>query len=158
MEQERSMSEQERREMKMKEERAKKEGRSVFGGIADKTFELAEKPYEIILKPVDHMLGLDKDGKKDPIIQLLDEIYGMSKKPIDVLAKPFENILKKMADGDRSYEVSVRFGAEGGDPKLFTRLADGALNIADRVMTKPLEIAMRPLGYDGHKKKNPLVE
>lgn len=159
--QERSMSEHERREMKLKEERARKEGRSVLGEIADKTFELVEKPYEIILKPVDRMLGFDKDGQKDPLIKLIDEIYNMSRKPIDVLAKPLENILKKMAEGEQAYQVSVRVNSESSaaaDPKLFTRLADGALNIADRVVTKPLEVAMRPLGYDGQKKKNPIVE
>lgn len=155
-------SEQERREAKMKEERQRKEDRSVTGSIADKTVELATKPIEIVLKPFDHVLGFDKDGKKNPILRVLDEIYGLSKKPVDALAKPFESILKKMADGEQLYQVSLRFNDESSDPKLVTRLADGALNVADRVLTKPLEIVMKPLnhalGYDEPGKKNPIME
>lgn len=173
-------SEQERREAKMREEKARKEDRSVVGEIADKTVELAEKPFEIILKPVDHALGLDKNGKKNPLLKAFDDFYNLSKKPVDAIAKPFESILRKMADGEQAYQVSVRFqaGQSGGsaagaagattstgsdsDPKLFTRLADGALNIADRVITKPLEIVMKPLnhalGYDEPGKKNPIVD
>lgn len=155
--QERLSSEQERREMKSREDRLRKEGRSIFGEITDRSFELAEKPFEIILKPVDKFLGLDKEGKKNPLLQLIDELYGYSKKPVDALAMPFENILKKMADGERAYQVSVRFNADSADPKLFTRLADGALNIADRVITRPLEFAMRPLGFS-QERKNPIVD
>lgn len=160
------MSEQDRREARLKEEKARREDRSVVGSIADKYVELFEKPYEIILKPVDKMLGLDKQGKKNPLIKMIDEIYSMSKKPVDAIAKPFESILKKMADGDQAYQVSVRFNPQvvnkGTDPKLITRLADGALNIADRVMTKPLEVFMQPmnhaLGYDEPGKKNPILD
>lgn len=155
---------QEQREAKMKMEKERKEARSVVGQIADKTLELATKPIEIVLKPIDHALGLDKDNKKNPLIQVIDEIYSLSKKPVDTLAKPFENILKKMGD-EPVYQVSIRFNAterEIADPKLFTRLADGALNIADRVLTKPLELVMKPLdhalGYDEPGKKNPIVE
>jgi len=177
-------SDQERREARIKEELARKEDRSIVGEIADRTIELAEKPIEIILKPVDHALGFDKSGKRNPILKLIDEIYALSKKPVDAIAKPFESILRKMAD-DGGYQLSVRFQAQaaagaGGasaqaaagstmaapgsdiDPKLFTRLADGALNIADRVLTKPLEVVMKPLnhalGYDEPGKRNPIVD
>lgn len=152
---------QEQREAKMKEEREKKEARSIVGQIADKTLELATKPIEIVLKPIDNVFGFNK---KNPFLQAIDEIYGLSKKPVDSIAKPFENILKKMGD-EPKYQVSIRFNAserELSDPKLFTRLADGALNIADRVLTKPLEIVMKPLnhalGFDEPGKKNPIVE
>lgn len=151
-------SQQEQREAKMKEAVAKKEDRSIAGDIADKTVELATKPVEIVLRPLDHALGFDKDGRKNPLLKILNEIYGLSKKPIDTLAKPLETILRKMADEGKVYQISVRYD----DPKIVTRLADGALNIADRVITKPLEIVMKPLdhalGYDEPGKRNPIVE
>lgn len=156
-------SEQERKEAKQKEEQRKKENRSVVGDIIDKNVELATKPIEIALKPLDHAFGFDKKGKKNPLLQVLDEIYGLSKKPVDALAKPLESILRKMAEGEQLYQISIRVnGEESSDPKLMTRLADGALNIADRVITGPLEVLMKPLdyalGYDAPGKKNPIVE
>lgn len=154
-------SDQERREAKMKEEKAKKEDRSVVGDIVDKARDLGQKPIEIALKPLDHAFGFDKNGKKNPVLQLLDEIYSLSKKPVDSLAKPLESILRKMGeDPPQGFQVSIRFNSD--DPKLVTRLADGALNIADRVITKPLEVVMKPLdhmlGFDEPGKKNPIVE
>lgn len=157
-------SEQERREFRMNEEKLRKENRSITGLIADKSVELATKPIEIVLRPVDHLLGYDKKGKKNPFLKLFDMIYGMSKKPVDTVVKPFESILKKMGEDEKLYQVSIRFQNErdNSDPKLVSRLADGALNIADRILTKPLEIFMRPmdkvLGYDDPGKKNPLIE
>lgn len=157
-------SEQERREFRIEEEKFRNEDRSITGLIADKTVELATKPIEIILRPVDHFFGYDKPGKKNPFLKLFDKIYGISKKPVDGVVKPFESILKKMGEDEKLYQVSIRFQNErdNSDPKLVSRLADGALNIADRVLTKPLEIFLRPmdkaLGYDDPGKKNPLVE
>lgn len=159
-----SKSEQERRGYRIKEEKARKENRSIVGSIADRSVELATKPIEIVLRPIDHFLGYDKPGKKNPILRLFDMIYSLSKKPVDTVAKPFERILKKMGEEDRMYQVSIRYQNEkdNADPKLVTRLADGALNIADRILTKPLEIFLRPmdkaLGYDDPGKKNPLIE
>lgn len=157
-------SEQERREYRIKEEKIRKEDRSVVGSIADKSVELATKPIEIVLRPIDHFFGYDKPGKKNPFLKLFDMVYSLSKKPVDAVAKPFERILKKMGEEDRAYQVSIRYQNEkdNADPRLVSRLADGALNIADRVLTKPLEIFMRPmdkaLGYDDPGKKNPLIE
>lgn len=152
----RSLSERERLEEKKREERLKEEGRSILGEITDKSFELAEKPIELILKPVDRLLGLDKDGKKNPLIQLLDEVYGISRKPVDAIVRPFENILRKMAEGEQAYQMSVRMSADN-DPKLVTRLADGALNIADRIITWPLELALRALLFD-QTRKLPIID
>lgn len=154
-------SEQERRESRMREERAK--DRSVVGNLADKTVDLATKPIEIVLRPVDHMFGLDKQGKKNPLLALIDEIYTLSKKPVDQIAKPFERMLRRMAEGEQPmYQISVRYANDENDPKLVTRLADGALNIAGRAISKPLEVFLRPLnhalGYDDPGKKNPILE
>lgn len=183
----------EQQQIKKGLEEEKKANRSIVGSIADKTVELATKPIEIILKPLDRALGYEKDGKKNPVISTINEIYNLSKKPIDKIAKPFEKILKKMAQEDGGYQLSIRYGGNStaasaaasagnavanaassalgpkgssshnkADPKLITRLADGALNIADRIVTKPLEIIMRPLtkalGYEDDGKKNPIVE
>lgn len=153
-------SEQERQEARLKEEIKRKEDRSVVGSIADKSLELATKPIEIVLRPIDHLFGF----KKNPFLRALDEFYGLSKKPVDAVAKPFESILRKMGEDDQMYQVSIRFQNEkdNSDPKLITRLADGALNIADRVLTKPLEIVLKPLdhalGFDDPGKKNPILE
>lgn len=157
-----TMSEQERKDSKLLEEKAKKANRSVAGQIADKTLDLALKPLEVALRPIDHLFGFDKNGKKNPLVHMIEELYAFSKKPLDKIVRPFESILKKMGDDDQQYQVAVRFNADKDDPKLFTRLADGYLNIADRVMTKPLELFMKPLdhvlGFDEPGKKNPIVE
>lgn len=157
-----TMSEQERKDSKLLEEKEKKANRSIAGQIADKTLDLALKPFEVALRPIDHLFGYDKAGKKNPLVHMIEELYAFSKKPLDKIVKPFESILKKMGDDDQQYQVAVRFNADKDDPKLFTRLADGYLNIADRVMTKPLEIFMKPLdhvlGFDEPGKKNPIVE
>lgn len=156
-----SSSEQERREARLREERQRE--RSVVGNIADKTVDLATKPIEIVLRPVDHMFGLDKKGKKNPLLALIDEIYTLSKKPVDQLAKPFERMLRRMGEGEQPmYQISIRYTNDENDPKLVTRLADGALNIAGRAISKPLEVFLRPLnhalGYDDPGKKNPILE
>lgn len=136
----------------------KKSDRSVVGEMADKAVELAESPLELALKPFDKLLG--NSDRKNPLVRMLNEVYGLSKKPVDKIAKPFEDVLRKMAD---RYQLSVEYpNNDSEDPKLVTRLANGALNVADHVVTKPLEIAMRPwnriLGYDDKKKKNSIVE
>lgn len=157
-----TLSENERKDSKLLEEKEKKANRSITGQIIEKTVELAIKPVEIALKPIDHLFGYDKEGKKNPLLHVMEELYMLSKRPIDKLAKPLEAILKKMADGEQSYQVGIRFNADKDDPKLFTRLADGYLNIADRVMTKPFELVMKPLdhvlGFDEPGKKNPIVD
>lgn len=154
-------SEQERKESKLQEEKDKKANRSIAGHIIEKTVDLAIKPIEIALKPIDHLFGFDKSGKKNPLLHVMEELYLLSKRPVDKFAKPFESILKKMADGEQSYQVGIRFNADKNDPKLFTRLADGYLNIADRVITKPLELFLKPLdhvlGFDEPGKKNPIL-
>lgn len=153
---------------KQKKDDAIKNDRSITGTVLDKAVTLAEKPFELLLKPVDKLFGFDKDGKKNPLIRMFDSIYGLSKKPVDAISKPVEKVLKKMGgqpdiDNKKTkYEVAIRWNESKNkkDPKIVSRIVDGTLTIADRAFTRPLEIIMRPfsgiLGFDGE--KNPIVE
>lgn len=143
---------------KMQQER--QSNRTVVGTILDKAVRLAEIPVEMAFKPFDRLFGF----QKNPLVSSFDSIYELTKEPVDRVYRPVEKTLKKMAglSPDRKYEISVRWKGtkEKKDAKLFTRLTDGTLNIADRLITRPLEIVMRPfdaiLGFED--RKNPLVE